>query len=168
MGARQPEPVARWAAGEGYQARLAMPQAVLGVQCTTEVVTGLVFLAPDTPLLAPQNALAAEVARQLAAYLADPRHVFDLPLHYAATPHQAKVWQALQAIPCGQVRTYGDLARELHSAAQAVGQACGANPLPLVIPCHRVVSRSGLGGFMQQRSAPTLDIKRWLLAHEQR
>lgn len=83
-----------------------------------------------------------------------------------ATPHQKKVWQAMLAIPAGQTRTYGEIAVELHSCAQAVGQACGANPIPIVIPCHRVVSKSGLGGFMKHGSGAPLDIKRWLLAHE--
>lgn len=149
-----------------YQAQLPTPFAVLGIRCSDTAVTEIVFLPLTTTAQSPSSPLAAEVCRQLLRYIADPLAAFDLPLDYAATPHQAKVWQALGAIPCGETRTYGELAKSLCSAAQAVGQACGANPLPIVIPCHRVVSRSGLGGFMQQRAEATLDIKRWLLAHE--
>lgn len=149
-----------------YQARLPTPFAVLGIRCSETAVTEIVFLPLTTPAQPPTNALAAEVCRQLLRYVNDPTARFDLPLEYAATPHQAKVWQALCEIPCGETRQYGELAKSLHSAAQAVGQACGANPLPIVIPCHRVISRGGLGGFMQQRAEATLDIKRWLLAHE--
>lgn len=71
------------------------------------------------------------------------------------------------AIPRGQTRSYGELAAQLKSGAQAVGQACGANPIPVIIPCHRVVGKSGLGGFMRHANGAPLDIKRWLLAHEQ-
>ena len=71
-------------------------------------------------------------------------------------------------IPRGETRSYGDLAAELKSGAQAVGQACGANPIPIIIPCHRVVGKAGLGGFMRDASGPSLDIKRWLLKYEQR
>ena len=72
------------------------------------------------------------------------------------------------AIPRGETRSYGELAKQLRSAAQAVGQACGANPLPIVIPCHRVVGKAGMGGFMKHGDGAPLDIKRWLLTHERR
>lgn len=149
-----------------YQAQLPTPFAVLGIRCTDTALTEIIFLPLATPALSPTNALADQVCAQLLRYVADPSAPFDLPLNYRATPHQAKVWRALGEIPCGETRTYGALAKSLHSAAQAVGQACGANPLPIVIPCHRVVSRTGLGGFMLHRDGDALDIKRWLLAHE--
>lgn len=149
-----------------YQAQLPTPFAVLGIRCSETAVTEIVFLPLSTPAQSPSNAVAAEACRQLLRYVTDPTAPFDLPLNFHATPHQAKVWQALGEIPCGETRTYGELAKSLQSAAQAVGQACGANPLPIVIPCHRVVSRAGLGGFMLHRDGDALDIKRWLLAHE--
>lgn len=150
-----------------YQAQLPTPFAVLGIRCTADALTEIVFLPLSIPTQSPSNALAAEVCRQLLRYINDPTAPFNLPLDYRATPHQSKVWRALCDIPCSQTRTYGELAKNLHSAAQAVGQACGANPLPIVIPCHRVVSSTGLGGFMQHRDGNALDIKRWLLTHEQ-
>ena len=70
------------------------------------------------------------------------------------------------AIPCGHVLTYGEIAAQLGSSPRAVGQACGNNPIPIVIPCHRVVAKSGMGGFMHHNGGFALDIKRWLLAHE--
>ncbi len=148
------------------QARLHTPFGVLGISCSDEALTGISFLAPGSTPFAPRSALAREVCAQLRAYIDDAGYRFDLPLKAEGTPHQRKVWQAMCAIPRGQVRSYGDVARELGSSALAVGQACGANPIPIVIPCHRIVGRSGLGGFANQRDGYLLDIKRWLLAHE--
>jgi len=91
---------------------------------------------------------------------------FDIELNTKGTPFQKKVWQALQKIPAGQVMTYGELARQLNTSARAVGNACRANPIPLVIPCHRVVAKSGLGGFSGSKDGAPVKIKAWLLAHE--
>ena len=82
------------------------------------------------------------------------------------TPFQKKVWLALQKIPAGQVMTYGELAKQLKTSARAVGNACRANPMPLVIPCHRVVAKSGLGGFSGSQEGAPIKIKKWLLEHE--
>ena len=108
------------------------------------------------------------VCKQLLAYFENPDSRFDIPLRLNGTAHQTKVWQAMCAIPRGETRSYGELAATLQSCAQAVGQACGANPVPIIIPCHRVVGKAGLGGFMHHSGGYALDIKRWLLAHEQR
>ncbi len=149
-----------------YQAKLQTPFGVLGILCTPEALTGIDFLRPGAAPQAPRNALAARVCEQLAAYVADPDFRFDLPLAVGGTPHQNKVWRAMRNIPRGQVRTYGEVAAHLHSSPLAVGQACGANPVPIIIPCHRIVAKSGLGGFANHRGGHLLDIKRWLLAHE--
>ena len=148
------------------QARLQTPFGGLGISCQDEVLTGVEFLAPGAQALAPRTPFAREVCAQLTAYLADAAFRFDLPLKLQGTPHQQRVWQAMCAIPCGQARSYGDVARELHSSALAVGQACGANPIPVIIPCHRIVGKAGIGGFANHREGHLLDIKRWLLAHE--
>ncbi len=90
---------------------------------------------------------------------------FDLPLAPSGTAFQRRVWAELRRIPPGVTRTYGELAQAVHSAARAVGQANGANPLPILIPCHRVVAAGGLGGY----SAPGgIETKTWLLDHERR
>ncbi len=104
-------------------------------------------LALDLP--AAVAAAASRLREQLSAYLAGDDVAFDVPLRPVGTPFQQQVWSALRRIPFGATVSYGDLARELGrpGGARAVGQANGANPIPIVIPCHRVVARHGLGGF---------------------
>lgn len=155
-------------ADTGFQAVVAAPGFALGIRCDADELTAIEYLEAQ-PAQAPQTALAAEAVRQLEAWLADPDFVFGLPLRPAGTAFQRRVWAAIAAIPCGQTLTYGQVASQLHNAPRAVGQACGANPYPVVVPCHRVVaSGGGLGGFARERSGFLLDIKRWLLAHESR
>ena len=112
----------------------------------------------------PNSGVLAEAARQLTDYFAGDLREFALPLAPHGTPYRRRVWEAMQAIPYGQTRSYGDLARALDSAPRAIGGACGANPIPLVIPCHRVVGAGGaLGGFS---GGDGCDTKRQLLALE--
>ena len=141
---------------------------MLGIHCAEGAVIGIEFLPVSAQLLSPRDELAEEVCRQLNAYCADANFRFDLPLQLGGTVHQRKVWQRMCAIPCGLVLSYGELASEIGSSARAVGQACGNNPIPIVVPCHRVVSKVGLGGFMHRADTEALDIKRRLLAHERR
>jgi methylated-DNA-[protein]-cysteine S-methyltransferase len=151
-----------------YQARLAVPFGVLGIRCDDRALLGIDFLPRTEKPQRATGAFAETVCEQLLRYFENPDAEFTAPLKPGGTTHQQKVWQAMLAIPRGQTRSYGELAGELSSGAQAVGQACGANPIPVIIPCHRVVGKSGLGGFMRDASGESLDIKRWLLAHEQR
>jgi methylated-DNA-[protein]-cysteine S-methyltransferase len=125
------------------------------------------YLPANTDLIAPQNLLAKEVARQCKAYFKDPYWQFDLPTKPVGTEHQRKVWASIQDIPAGETKTYGEVAKKIKSGARAVGTACGANPYPLISPCHRVISAQGIGGFMKENS-PGLyrQIKLWLLKHE--
>lgn len=112
-----------------------------------------------------EKKLAKQVASQIEAYFSDSYYYFNLPLIFKGTPFQRRVWQVISAIPSGQVVTYSDIAQELGSGTRAVANACGANNLPLVVPCHRVVAKKGLGGFMQgDPKGP--EIKKWLLQHE--
>ncbi len=106
------------------------------------------------------------IVGQLTDYFLNPQTHFDFPLLLRGTPFQQRLWGILQTIPPGETRTYGELALSLGSSARAVGQACRANPCPIVIPCHRVVGRNGLGGFSGGRCRRRLAIKRWLLRHE--
>ena len=139
----------------------------------TEVVDGSLMLAKidylpiQSKLIAPRNLLAKEVQRQCLAYFKDPHFEFDIPLKPIGTAHQEKVWRNAQQIPLGQTATYGEIANKMKSGPRAVGNACGANPFPLITPCHRVVSTQGLGGYMKEDS-PGLyrAIKIWLLRHE--
>jgi methylated-DNA-[protein]-cysteine S-methyltransferase len=150
-----------------YQAILTAPFGMIGVACEDNVLTGINFLAPDILPQTPLSELSQIVCKQLEAYFDDPSFRFSLPFKFRGTLHQKKVWAAISAIPCGKTRQYGELALELASSPRAVGQACGANHIPIVIPCHRVVSKAGLGGFAHHSDGYELTIKRWLLAHEQ-
>jgi len=149
-----------------YQAVVAAPGFALGVQCDDDEITAIEFLEPR-PEQAPSSPLAAEAVRQLRAYLADPDFVFGLPLKPAGTAFQRRVWTQIAAIPPGHTETYGQVAKNLNNAPRAVGQACGSNPYPVVVPCHRIVATGGgLGGFARERGGFLLDVKRWLLRHE--
>lgn len=155
-------------AKQPYQAIVSAPFGVLGISCEDEVLTGISFLAKNIRPQVPQSQFAASVCRQLEAYFESPDFNFNIQHRLGGTSHQSKVWQAMCAIPRGQTRQYGELAKQIASSARAVGQACGSNPIPIVIPCHRVVSKVGMGGFAHQRDGYELGIKRWLLTHEQR
>jgi len=152
-----------------FQARLRAPFATLGIAASDTHVTGIRFLAPSIAAKAPRkNTIAFLACVQIQSYLDDPRFVFDLPLRLAGTHHRLAVWEAMQKIAAGKVRTYGELAKDIGSSARAVGGACGANPIPVVVPCHRVIAAGGdIGGFMGARADGfERDIKRWLLEHE--
>jgi len=149
-----------------YQAVVAAPTFSLGIRCNDDEITGIDFLEPRAEV-APRTPLAQEAVRQLRAWLRDPRFEFGLPLAPAGTAFQRRVWAGIAAIPSGATRSYGEIATAIRSGPRAVGNACGANPYPVVVPCHRVVaSGAGLGGFARNRGGFLLDVKRWLLAHE--
>ena len=167
-----------------YAAKLRTPFAVLGVRTDGRAVTRLAYLPRDERPQPPADAVAERAVRELLRYLDDPQYRFTVPLAPGGTPFQQRVWDALAGIPPGQSRTYGEVARAVRSAPRAVGQACGANRIALIIPCHRVVGAMGaLGGFMgsggpaasAHRRGPQpgddggrdpIAIKRWLLVHE--
>lgn len=103
----------------------------------------------ETPLLRGAR-------RQIDDYFVGRRRAFDLPLSPAGSPFQRRVWEAMRAIPFGDRRSYGEIAAEIGSAPRAVGGACGRNPLPILIPCHRVVAANGrLGGYSGEGGAVT-------------
>ena len=110
-----------------------------------------------------QTPLLAEAASQLDNYFNGSLRSFDLPLAPAGSPLQKDVCAEMLTIPFGETRTYGDLAKTLVKPAQAIGQACGHNPIPILIPCHRILASSGLGGFS---GGTGLETKVWLLKHE--
>lgn len=149
-----------------YQAKLATPFCVLGVRADDQFVTEIVFLSKAHHERAPECRLAELACRQLLRYVEDPQFRFDLPLKPAGSPFQRRVWASIAAIPSGRTLTYGEIATRLSSAPRAVGQACGANPYPVVVPCHRVVAAGGLGGFAHRDAGFLLTVKRWLLQHE--
>jgi len=149
-----------------FDACMATPFAVLGVRIADGGLAGIEYLPLDTSKLEPVAPLAREVCRQIGCYLGDSRFEFHLPLLPGGTPFQRRVWARLQRIAPGTTMTYGEIARELGTAARPVGGACGDNPIPLIVPCHRVLAASGPGGFMHARDGWPLRIKAWLLRHE--
>jgi methylated-DNA-[protein]-cysteine S-methyltransferase len=142
------------------------PKMKVGVKTRVGQVVEIRYLPPGAHPLAPENALAEEAARQLERYRQDPDAPFDLPLLVDGTRFQRRLWQALCAIPRGATLTYGELGRRLAAPPRAVGQGCGENRLPIVIPCHRVVAADGIGGFAHARRGYLIEAKRWLLEHE--
>lgn len=129
-----------------------------GALCALSAVNGPCAEAPE------ESALLCEAKAQLQAYFAGERRAFDLPIAPRGTAFETAVWRALEAIPYGQTRTYGEIAAQIGKpgASRAVGRACGRNPILLVVPCHRVIGSGGrLTGF-----AAGLDTKRALLALE--
>lgn len=147
-----------------YDAVVKAPFGAVGVTVHGRQVT-LDLISKKMALRESENKLVKQVCEELKSYFSDAYHYFNLPLIYRGTPFQRKVWQVISAIPVGQVMTYTDIAAEIGSGPRAVANACGANQMPLVIPCHRVVAKKGLGGFMQG-DPKGLKVKEWLLKHE--
>ena len=151
---------------ETHSARMQAPFAVLGVRTAGECLTGIDYLPLGAPTLAPLDAFAREVCRQLDTYFEDASFTLDLPYRGQGSVYQQRVWEAIKRIPRGIALTYAQVAGQIGSAPRPVGTACGANRIPLLIPCHRVVGSGGIGGFMHSRSGRGIEIKRWLLRHE--
>lgn len=142
------------------------PCGRLALQVADDFVTGLDWLPPG-PDRAPGHPLAAEAIRQIAAWFEEPRRHFDLPLAPAPTAFQRRVRAAMQAIGAGETRSYGELAAALGTAPRAIGGACRCNPIPLIVPCHRVVARAGIGGYGGRwGEGEPVERKAWLLAFE--
>jgi methylated-DNA-[protein]-cysteine S-methyltransferase len=151
-----------------YAAVVATPWlgVMLGVTIRGAVVTSIDFMSAGAVPYVSRSEIAEETVRQLRAYFRDPSHRFTLPHDPAGTPFRLAVWEIIRRIPVGETRSYGDLARQLGSSPRAVGGACRANPIPLIIPCHRVVAAQGMGGFMGVTAGRGIELKQRLLAHE--
>lgn len=134
--------------------------AVHGSQLAIELLPASVQIEKEST-----HPLIKLASQQIKQYLQQPKARFDLPPEQQGSAFQQRVWQVIATIPSGQTRTYSELAVQIGSGPRAVANACGANRLPLVIPCHRVVAKGGIGGFMQGKTNG-LGIKQWLLQHE--
>ncbi len=139
------------------------PTGVLSIIATDEGLEQIRFDAsyPSGAVRCHDHAILRETSRQLDAYFAHDLREFDLPLVLKGTPFQIRVWRALQQIPYGETRSYGQQARAIGApdAVRAVGAANGQNPIPIVVPCHRVIGSNGkLTGF-----GGGLPLKQWLL-----
>lgn len=137
------------------------PLGSLGLEERDGAITRLFW---DAPVVAPSTDVLRRAAEQLTAYFAGTLEYFDLPLAPTGTGFQQDVYRLMSAIPFGHTRSYGELAKDLGVAAQPIGQACGSNPIPIIIPCHRVLAADGgLGGFSAKGGVETKIV---LLRHE--
>ncbi|HYA38690.1 MAG TPA: methylated-DNA--[protein]-cysteine S-methyltransferase [Candidatus Methylomirabilis sp.] len=149
-----------------YDAVIVAPFGRVGFVLDGDALVDISFLDRSAPLSPPRTTQARQVSRALQSYFANPQAKLRLTLTLSGTAFQQRVWRALQRIPPGRTLSYGALAKKLNSSARAVGNACRANPVPIVVPCHRVVAANGPGGFMGKRSGSPLHLKQWLLEHE--
>ena len=152
-----------------YNTIIHVPFGAIGVRLnhTRTQVQELVYLPSHTQELTPDCDLAGRVCRQIESYIANPSFHFNLPLMDRGTAFQKKVWQVISGLEAGQVLTYKQVGQIIQCGApRAVGGACGANPYPLIVPCHRVVRANGIGGFAHNDDGFFIEVKRWLLAHE--
>jgi len=150
-----------------YNAVIDLPFGRVAIRADDDGLTAVESVTRTTKLKKATHPVAKETCRQLTNYVASPSFHFSVPLKASGTPFQKKVWQALETIPGDKTITYGELAQKLHTSARAVGNACRRNPVPIVVPCHRVVARNGNGGYMGQVDGPAIQLKKWLLRHEQ-
>lgn len=151
----------------GYQAVLLSPlpgSPSLGLRTEGEHLIAIDYLWQKP--LQPLNTDPAPHIMLLQCYFKGEWVHPGLLVKPSGTPFQQRVWQALMAIPPGEVVTYGELARQLDSSPRAVAGACRANPIPILIPCHRVIAANGPGGYMGKVAGRELAIKQWLLRHE--
>ncbi|MEJ2685740.1 MAG: methylated-DNA--[protein]-cysteine S-methyltransferase [Gammaproteobacteria bacterium] len=155
------------AGSDGYAAVVDMPFGRLGIRFQDEALVAIDHLdRRTTRVRRPDTVPAQRLVEELQGYLRDPTSGFSVALAPRGTPFQQAVWQALGTIAPGRVLTYGELATRVGSAPRAVGQACRRNPIPIVVPCHRVVAACGVGGYAGRVAGPALEVKRWLLEHE--
>jgi len=159
----------RWRASvkaREYDAVIAAPFGRVGFVLDGDALVDISFLDRSARLSPPRTTQARKVSRTLKSYFANPQTKLHFPLKLSGTAFQQRVWRALRRIPAGQTLSYGALANKLDTSARAVGNACRANPIPIVVPCHRIVASNGVGGFMGKRSGSPLNLKHWLLEHE--
>ena len=147
-----------------FDAVLPAPFGTVGIFMFDEQVS-IELLTEKHAAKPAENKKVQIIASQIIAYFNNVNHDFKLPVNQRGTPFQQRVWQAISAIPNGQVLTYSQLAAQIGSGPRAVANACGANNLPIIVPCHRVVAQNGIGGFMQG-NPDGLKVKKWLLKHE--
>lgn len=145
---------------------IASPIGPLGLNLSSRGLTQLVYCDSQQALHMPTQGLALELTQQIDAYFKLELKQFDMPLDIQGTDYQNKIWREVSSIPYAQALTYGAIAKTLGTGARAVGNACRRNPVPLMIPCHRVVRLDQIGGYCGQTSGRSMQQKDWLLRHE--
>lgn len=149
-----------------YTASVKTPFAHLALVMNADELVAIDFISNNKKTIAPKTDAARRIVQQIESYSRHQAAGFRLKLDLHGTVFQQKVWRELQKIPYGKVITYGEIANRLKTSARAVGNACRRNPVPLIVPCHRVVSASGIGGYAGTTSGSVHSIKRELLNHE--
>ncbi len=155
------------------QSIIETPIGKLLLSVMDQTITRLEFLSETTPSLhCKQNhsntthPLLTEAHNQLNHWFIDPTYSFTVPIFPIGTPFQQKIWAALRTIPCGKTLTYQQVAEDLQTSPRVIGNACRRNPLPIFIPCHRVVAKQHLGGYAGKTEGNMMQIKKWLITHE--
>lgn len=151
-----------------YSAIISTPVGRLGIITSDMHLLKIDFLETSSPDIKPtENGLTQQIVAQLIEYFSrNSQHIFDLPIHLTGTKLQLKIWSRLRRIPAGNTVTYSELADEAKTHPRVIGNICRANPIPIVIPCHRVVAKNSLGGFCGKTNGRWLTIKQQLLEHE--
>jgi len=145
----------------------ATPIGKIAVNYTDDYVLEIKQVAAQTKVKTAKDSFAKEIQKQIQAYFTDSSNSLDLPhLYQQGTDFQVQVWEQIKKIPYAQTKTYGEIAKKIKSGPRAVGNACRRNQLLLLIPCHRVVSANGVGGFMGDADGSLVRRKLWLLEHE--
>ena len=149
-----------------FDAIIKSPIGYIGIVAEGDSVSGISLNIEAGREHIAREGVAADAAKALKDYFRSGEWTVGISLHEKGTPFQKRVWKQLRSIRPGEALTYGDIARRLHSGPRAVGQACRANPCPLLTPCHRVVAASGTGGFSGEVDGAWPRMKTWLLRHE--
>ncbi|MDW3096370.1 MAG: methylated-DNA--[protein]-cysteine S-methyltransferase [Gammaproteobacteria bacterium] len=145
---------------------LPSPIGSLGLNISVNGIQRLFYIKTKQESYIPTGGFAAKVHQQIMEYFELQRTEFDLPVDIQGTAYQNRVWNEVAKIPYGESLTYGDIAKVINSGPRAVGNACRHNPVPIIIPCHRVVRKGGIGGYCGSVMGKQVQQKDWLLRHE--
>lgn len=150
-----------------YTTIIDSPVGPIGMVLKDKQLIRLTVLPEGAVLESPKDAVSKQIVHELHQYFNHAQHVFQIDCHLRGTAFQQAVWKALQRIPVGETRTYGEIAKALKTGPRAVGQACRTNPIFILVPCHRVVAAQGLGGYSGAKAGQWMEIKKKLLRHEE-
>lgn len=145
---------------------LPSPIGMLGLNVSSNGIQCLSYIMKHAEVKLPKDGLPLNVYQQINEYFELVRTEFDLPIDIMGTIFQKRVWEKVGKIAYGKSLTYGEIAKAISSGPRAVGNACRSNPIPIIIPCHRVVKKTGIGGYCGSLTGKEIQQKDWLLRHE--